>query len=156
MKLQKPIFKAFQPHVSGQEVYTHWGIRQRLQRGTFSRRSWHKLYVQACGAPALPAHPFQVAGCMCRKASTLPLGSDWGLVEYGHASQHGCCAHPKASSWAIWMKALYRLPFLTYFIIFLKVAVKRVGNSTGCAHGFSSSSPRWQFAFRCFVHFTLF
>lgn len=47
-------------------------------------------------------------------------------------------------------------PFLTYSIIFLKVTVRTVGNDTGCAHRFSSSSPRWQFAFRCFVPFTLF
>lgn len=33
-------------------------------------------------APALPAHP-PGAGCMCRKASTLPLGSDevlWSMA----------------------------------------------------------------------------
>lgn len=47
-------------------------------------------------------------------------------------------------------------PFPRYSITFLKVTVKTVSNSTVSACGFSSSSPRWQFALGCFVHISLF
>lgn len=123
-----------------QGVSRRWGVGQRLQSGMCQGAAGTSSLCR-CRGPALPAHPFQAAfpGCICRKASTLPAGPDEAL--WRMAKLPGMAVVSKASSWAVCMKAL--VPSISdIFIIFLKLTVKTLGNGAGCAHGFSSNSPR--------------